>query len=139
MAVTKYLVDKSAWARMHLPAVRDRLIPLLERGLLATCAIVDLEILYSARNAEDHARGRSVRRGFDWLPLTDEIGERAIEVQGLLAQSGDHRRASLADLLIAATAERHGAVVLHYDADYDGIAKVTGQSVEWVVEQGSVP
>ncbi|MFE0605078.1 PIN domain-containing protein [Streptomyces sp. NPDC058892] len=93
----------------------------------------------SARNAKDHARGRSVRRGFDWLPLTDEIGERAIEVQGLLAQSGDRLRASLADLLIAATAERHGVVVLRHDADYDGIAKVTGQPVEWVVEQGPVP
>lgn len=138
MAV-RYLVDKSAWARMHLPTVRGRLMPLLERGVLATCAVVDLEILYSVRNAEDHARARSVRRGFEWLPLSDEIGERAIEVQGLLAQSGDHRRASLADLLIAATAERHGVVVLHYDADYDGIAKVTGQPVEWVVEQGSVP
>ncbi|MGW0392329.1 type II toxin-antitoxin system VapB family antitoxin [Streptomyces sp. NPDC003042] len=59
----KYLVDRRAWARMHVPTVRDKLIPLLERGLLATCAVVDLEILYSARNVEDHARGRSVRRG----------------------------------------------------------------------------
>ncbi|MFE0579314.1 PIN domain nuclease [Streptomyces sp. NPDC058874] len=137
--MTKYLVDEGAWARMHLPAVRHRLIPLLERGLLVTRTSVALGTLYSPRNAKDHARGRSVRRGFDWLPLTDEIGERAIEVQGLLAQSGDRLRASLADLLIAATAERHGVVVLRHDADYDGIAKVTGQPVEWVVEQGSVP
>jgi len=28
--------------------------------------------------------------------------------------------------------------VLHYDADYDRIAGVTGQAVEWVVERGSV-
>ncbi|MFI9065299.1 PIN domain nuclease [Streptomyces sp. NPDC053429] len=139
MAVKRYLVDKSAWARLHLPAVRDRLMPLLERGVLATCVIVDLEVLYSARNAEDHSRVRSARRGFEWLPMTNEIGDRAIEVQGLLAQSGEHRRTSIADLLIAATAERHSVVVLHYDADYDGIAKVTGQPMEWVVEQGSVP
>lgn len=64
---------------------------------------------------------------------------RAAEVQGLPAAKGQHRRTSVADLLIAATAERHGVTVLHYDADYDGIAEITGQPAEWVVERGSVP
>lgn len=137
--MTRYLVDKSAWARFKHPEVRSRLLPLIERGLIATCAVVDLEVLYSARNAEDHARARSARLGFEWLPLTDEIGSRSVEVQALLAQRGHHRAASVADLLIAATAERHGATVLHYDADYDTIAAVTGQRVEWVAPPGSVP
>jgi predicted nucleic acid-binding protein len=43
----------------------------------------------------------------------------------------------MADLLIAATAERHGVTVLHYDADYDLIAEVTGQLTQWVVPRGS--
>jgi len=42
------------------------------------------------------------------------------------------------DLLIAAAAETNDLAVLHYDADFDRIAAVTGQSVEWVVEAGSV-
>jgi len=42
------------------------------------------------------------------------------------------------DLLIAATAERHGLVVVHYNSDYDLIAAVTDQQTEWVVPQGSV-
>ena len=42
------------------------------------------------------------------------------------------------DLVIAATAEAHGATVLHYDADYDRIAKVTGQPTEWIAERGSL-
>jgi len=46
---------------------------------------------------------------------------------------------SIPDLLIAATAERHGATVLHNDKDYDLIAEVTGQPAEWVVPRGSVP
>jgi predicted nucleic acid-binding protein len=32
----------------------------------------------------------------------------------------------MADLLVAATAERHGVTVLHYDGDYDIIAAITG-------------
>jgi len=134
--VERYLVDKSVWARARHPAVREVLTPLVERGLVATCAVIDLEILYSTRNGESHAVGRSVRQGFEWLPMTDEIGSRAIEVQALLAQKGHHRSASVPDLLIAATAERHGATVLHCDADFDTIAAVTGQPVRWVVPRG---
>jgi predicted nucleic acid-binding protein len=44
----------------------------------------------------------------------------------------------LPDLLIAATAERHGLVIIHYDADYDLITDVTDQACEWVVPQGSI-
>ncbi|ORT58828.1 PIN domain nuclease [Streptomyces sp. CB03238] len=139
MAVARYLVDKSAWARAIDPLVKATLQPLVQRGLVATCAVIDLEILFSARNAMEHSAGRSVRKGFEWLPLTDEIGARAIEVQGLLAEKGMHREASIPDLLIAATAERHGVTVLHYDGDFDHIAAITGQPTEWVVERGSVP
>lgn len=139
MAVERFLVDKSAWERFKHRSVRDRLLPLIDRGLVTTCPVVDLELLYSTRNGADHARIRKVREGFAWLPMQDEIGARAIEVQAMLAAQGHHRRASVADLLIAATAERHGVTVLHYDADFDGIAEHTGQAAEWVVERGSVP
>lgn len=136
MAVARYLVDKSAWSRARQPVVRAALLPLLERGLLATCAVIDLEVLFSARSAEDYARGRAARAGFEWLPMTDEVGARAVEVQSLLAAKGQHRAASIPDLLIAATAERYGVTVLHYDADFDTIATVTGQPMKWVVEPG---
>jgi len=76
--------------------------------------------------------------GMQWLPMTEQIERRAIEVQGLLADRGQHRSARLADLLIAAIAEAHGATVLHYDADFDQIAAVTGQPCQWVVTRGSV-
>ncbi len=50
-----------------------------------------------------------------------------------------HWAAGIVDLLTAAIAEHHGAVVLHYDTDFDHIAAVTGQQVRWVVARGSVP
>jgi len=39
--------------------------------------------------------------------------------------------------LIAATAERHGVTVLHYDHEYDLIASMTGQAARWVVRRGT--
>jgi predicted nucleic acid-binding protein len=53
-----------------------------------------------------------------------------------MAVRGQHRNFPLPDLIIAATAELNGATVLRYDADFDRIAKVTGQSVEWVADRG---
>ncbi|MHB8246485.1 MAG: hypothetical protein ACYDGN_14275 [Acidimicrobiales bacterium] len=47
--------------------------------------------------------------------------------------------AKIAVLLIAAAAEAAGLVVLHYDRDFELIAEVTGQPVEWVVPAGAVP
>jgi predicted nucleic acid-binding protein len=40
--------------------------------------------------------------------------------------------------LVAAAAEDANLVVLHYDADFDRIAAVTGQRCEWVVPAGSI-
>ncbi len=63
---------------------------------------------------------------------------RTLEIQALLAERSQHRGVSVPDLLIAACAERAGLVVLHYDADFDRIARVTGQPTRWVVPRGSV-
>lgn len=40
--------------------------------------------------------------------------------------------------MIAAAAEVGGAVLLHYDSDFDRIAAVTGQAAKWIVPRGSV-
>jgi predicted nucleic acid-binding protein len=49
------------------------------------------------------------------------------------------RSVGLPDLLVAAVAEREHVTVLHYDADYDLVAQVTGQPMRWVVARGTVP
>jgi len=72
------------------------------------------------------------------VPLDEECVRRALEVQALLAKRSQHRAVPLPDLLIAACAERARLTVLHYDADFDRIAKLTGQSVQWVVPRGNV-
>ena len=137
MAVAEYLPDKSVWARLSRPVVRAALAPLVDRGLVGTCPIVDLEILYSARNGAEHDHFREQREAFEYFPMSDEIAHRAVEVQGLLAHKAQHRSVSIPDLLIAATAERHALTVLHYDGDYDRIAAITGQATDWIVPRGT--
>ncbi len=134
----RYLIDTSALARMPLSPVRERLAPIIEAGEAATCAIIDLEVLYSARGPEEHAEIR-LRRALAYrqVSLSDQIFERAIAIQAELAKRGRHR-VSIPDLVIAAAAESAGLTVLHYDGDYDLIAQVTGQPAEWVVPRGSV-
>ena len=133
-----YLIDKSALARMQHPRVRARLGPIIESGEAATCSIIDLEVLYSARNHQEHSRTRT-RREFAYrrIELTEAIFQRAIEVQGSLALRGRHRL-PIPDLIIAAAAETARMTVLHYDADFDTIAAVTNQEMEWVARRGSL-
>lgn len=133
----RFLIDKSALARYPKPAVHKVVFPLHVAGLLAVCGAVELEVTYSARSKADAERIRKGMGAFDWLPTLDGTWDRALEVQRLLIEVGTWKALSLPDLIIAATAERHGATVLHYDGDYDTIAKVTGQPVRWVVPRGT--
>ena len=133
-----YLIDKSALARMQHPAVEGRLAPIIESGEAATCSMVDLEVLYSTRNRKEHSRVRARRAlAYRKVDLTEPVFNRAIDVQGLLAGRGRHRL-PIPDLIIAAAAEAARMTVLHYDADFDTIAAVTGQDMEWVVPRGSL-
>ncbi len=140
MAIARYLADKSALARLPHPAVADRLGPLLEAGLIATCAMVELEVLFSTRNHPEYESVRADRRlGYEWLPMPDQVWDRALEIQRELSRRGQLRSGKIPDLLVAGTAERHNVTVLHYDSDFDRIAEITGQPTEWVVPAGSVP
>ncbi len=138
MAVTaRYLADKSALARMPHPAVAARLQPLVEDGAIATCAIIDLEILFSARSLDDYDAVRAERQALDDVSITPAIMTRSIEIQHDLARRGQHRL-PIPDLIIAAAAESAELTVLHYDTDYELIAAVTGQPHEWIVPRGSL-
>ncbi len=139
MAAPTHLVDNSIIARAHKPPVAAAFEPKVLGGLVASCSITDLEQLFSARSGEEHrARRADLALRFVHVSIGQQAFDRAIEVQGLLADKGQHRAASIPDLIVAAVAERAGLTVLHYDADFDLIATVTGQQTEWVVPRGSV-
>jgi hypothetical protein len=136
------LADTSAWVwtRAVGGELRTSFDENVVEGQIATCDMVRLELLYSARNATEFT---SLRVELDALP-TCEIGvdewQRALEVYEQLASQGGlhHRSVRHPDLLIAAAAEISGIPVLHYDEDYDRIAAVTGQEVRWLAPRGSL-
>lgn len=137
--MAEFLADKSALTRRETrPEVRAVIEPLLLAGRIATCGIVDLELLYSARDPKTYRQLALALEGMPRAPLTESTVARALEVQAELAKTSEHRAVALPDLLIAACAEAQGLTVLHYDADYDLIAKVTKQPTRWVVARGSV-
>ncbi|MEB3049225.1 PIN domain nuclease [Mycolicibacter sp. MYC123] len=133
-----FLGDTSAVARVTKPTVAQRLLPLMEAGLVARCTVTDLEAGVSARNGLDWKRTRQARSLWPQATIDQAVMDRAFEVQGVLAAEGLHRAVKLGDLLIAAAAERARLVVLHYDRDFDRIAAVTGQPTEWVAPPGTV-
>ena len=71
--------------------------------------------------------------------LTPATEDRAVEILTLLADRGQHRAPSVPDSIIAATAELAGLTVLHLGKDFDVIAEITGQPMEWIVPAGTVP
>lgn len=134
-----FLADKSALARRETrPEVREILEPLLVSGEIATCGIVDLELLYSARDRATYRALTEALRGMPRVSVTDDAVNRAIAVQAMLAERSQHRAVPLPDLLVAACAERAELTVLHYDADFDRVAELTGQPAQWIVPRGSV-
>jgi predicted nucleic acid-binding protein len=134
-----YLIDTSAQTRINHPGVRTVVAGLLADRAAATCVTVDLEAGYSGRNEVDVRAIAERRRNFYvTLPISEAVAQRARDVQLRMAGRGHHREAGVMDLLTAAVAEHHGAVVLHYDADFEHIAAVTGQPHVWVVPRGSI-
>ncbi|HEY7829802.1 MAG TPA: PIN domain nuclease [Solirubrobacteraceae bacterium] len=136
MALT-HLLDTSVLTRLREPAVREAIEQRARRGELARAGISDLEIGFSARNAAEWDSLADAMEVFELVESTAEHVRRARQAQRLLA-SRHQRGRKVPDLLVAAAAEARNLTVMHYDADFDLIAGVTGQPCEWVVPAGSI-
>jgi hypothetical protein len=126
------------FARLGKPAVSAAFAPLAAAGWVALCAPVAFELGFAARSTDDHRELSSRFAAFPPVPTGDADHRRALEVQAALAERGQHRAASLVDALVAAVAEARGLTVLHYDSDFELIAEITGQPLEWIVPRGTV-
>ena len=132
-----HLVDTSVLKRLGRPEVRAAVHRLASQGALARPSICDLEVGYSARSAQEWDALTGALEAFALVETCEQHVRRALQVQRLLAERSQRGR-KIPDLLVAAAAEALGLLVLHYDADFDLIAGVTGQRCSWVVPAGSV-
>lgn len=124
MALTAWLLDKSAAARAGDVAIREQLDELA--GLVYLCPVGELEQLYSARSARDYdALKADLHESFSVVVPPADIFDRALGLQRDLAHHhGMWHRTPIPDLLIAETALHHGLGVVHVDRDYERIAEV---------------
>jgi predicted nucleic acid-binding protein len=139
MAGAVFLADTSVYVlQARHPVVRKRFAELLTEGRIAACPMTALEYLNNAPDPAGYEIIWGALAAQRWIDVTSAAMDRAMEVHRELARRSQHRHFRLPDLIIAATAEQASATVLHYDADYDRIAAVTGQPTEWVAERGSL-
>jgi predicted nucleic acid-binding protein len=132
VAVTTWLIDKSAYTRLPGSPDAQVWVDRIERGMVRISTVTRLEIGYSFRTAVQ-ARSESVSPPLALMPveyLTPAVEDRAVEIQLLLADRGQHRAPSIPDLLVAATAEVAELTILALDKDFELIAQITGQPVE---------
>lgn len=102
------------------------------------CLPLQLELLYSARGPADYSNRRGELDKLVQLPLSPVVEAAALDTQETLAATSQHRGPTPIDLLIAAVAHAHGAVLLHYYGHFDAIARATGQPAEWLSPPGSL-
>jgi predicted nucleic acid-binding protein len=135
------LADTSAWTnRLKEPSVARDFTERVERGVIATCEMVDMELLWSAVDARAFRDIREARAALPTYRVGSDAWARATDVFEQLAARGPlhHRQVALPDLLIAAAAEIAGVPVCHYDRDFELIAEVTGQPVRAIAPLGSL-
>ncbi len=139
----RFLVDNSVLQRLARSGeIRTEVSRLAHRGeVLCASTVSVLEAGFSARSHDAHQEiVRRLTQSFELLPLTEEVGSVAVQLQDALWRAGKGRAAGVVDLLHAAAAVSHGATVLHYDSDFDHIASVDRRvRAQWIVSPGSVP
>ena len=133
------LADTSAWTNRHKdPAVDQDFEERILADEIATCPMVVMELLWTSRSQQDF---EDIRRDLDALAKVtndQDSWDRAMDVWRELVIQGRHPQVKIPDLLVAAGAEIAGLSVCHYDADFDVIATVTGQSVRAIAPLGSL-
>jgi len=135
-----YIADNSAWSKAGNPIVRAEWSAALRGRQIATCPIVKLELLYSARDGGDFDRLDSILGALRDVPITRSVTNLALGALRQLAHMRPlyHRGVKFPDLLIAAAAQDGAVGVLHYDAHFDLLAEVLEFESRWIAPRGSL-
>lgn len=134
------IADTSVWLRSDHPSVASVLADAIEHDRLATCAMVELERMYAARDRRDLAVMEERFLVLRSVPITRTVMSAAKTALRDLASRGTagYHRVKPPDAIIAAAAAEHGLGVLHYDHDYDRLAEVCNFESRWVAKAGTL-
>ena len=119
--------------RGTLPAsFSSRFASLVAARSVATNDVIRVEMLVGCRTPQEYAVNDQRFRGLIQLPIGQAIWDAAAGLGFALRHRGV--TTALPDLLIAASALEHDAIVVHADADFDNIAKHSALRVESYAE-----
>ena len=135
-----FIADTSAWARAGHARLADAWSSAVFNGQVATCPIVNLELLYTVRSGEDFDERAGELAQLRNVPVTRSVTNAAQHAYRELAhmQPAYQRSVSMADLLIAACAQDAGVGVLHYHEDFDRLAELLSFESRWIARRGSL-
>jgi predicted nucleic acid-binding protein len=133
------IADTSARARARASTVREQWIAAIEADQLATCSIVTMELLFSARDRDAVAQTEKIEAALRQVPVTASVQRAAIgAIRELAGRGAGYHRVPPPDALIAAAAQDAGIGVLHYDRHYDRLAEVLNFASVWIAPPGSL-
>ncbi len=129
------LIDTSAWieyfrATGSAAAVEVRRLLSTEAGRVVICEPVAMEILSGAIDDGRYAKLEQLVNGLPSLSVDDAVDFRTAATIYRTARRAGQTIRSVNDCLIAAVSIRHGASVVHRDADFEVIAAITGLAAE---------
>lgn len=124
------LIDTSAWieylrATGSPTAIEVRRVLTSEPNDVAMCEPVAMELLAGASEDAQRAKLEALVNGLPTLEIDATSDFRTAAAIYRSARRGGRTVRSITDCLIAAVGIRHGATVIHRDADYDVIAAMT--------------
>ncbi len=98
-----------------------------------------LELGWPATSTRHYDRIMDDVGWYEQLDIDQDTPALALRLQRKLVRGGHHRGPGVADLILAATAIKHDATVLHYDHDFELIAAATQRFAQvWIVPSGTV-
>lgn len=132
MTTHLYLVDTSVWVRLFRshtpPRLRERIDGLLRARRIAVNGLIRLELLAGARGHKQFQELQSTFGRVINLSWSEELWDKAASLGFSLRRQG--LTTSTPDLVVAASALEHEAVLIHADADFDRIASHSDLKVE---------
>lgn len=137
--IARFIIDTSAATRMADPEVERRLRALIDGSVVGTTASLDAQALAGAASRNDYERLLAHHRTTrEYLPTNDEHWHAALGAQRALAETNEHGKVDILDLLTAVLASAHKLTLVHYKAGFEAAATVLTFRHRWVVPPGTL-
>ncbi|MCH7496126.1 MAG: PIN domain-containing protein [Candidatus Marinimicrobia bacterium] len=118
------VIDSSVWIRIFRESVSEDLAKevdlLIGERRAAIVPIINLEVLSGASTTQDFFNLKRSFHGLTWFMFDDKIWDISAKWAFELKRTGIS--VPIADILIAVTAYKNGALVLHADKHFDFIS-----------------